>query len=1010
MSAYTAGQYDRATQRWRRRGGAPWLGLTVLALLYAASGLRLIPEGALAVRESPLLGYLAGLPPVKLEPGWCLAPPGLFRIAQYEARSLGRVLGEPEPLRLKTPEGSTVVASVEMDLAVAPQEVVRLHGACGGDLDAWLAERLRGELEAMLATPEFSPLSRAILPRVEASARLRLAEAGRNAGLEVASLRFRQLGYEGAPLIASGPQATARRKVLWLAVDSFDWDIARPLMEAGRMPHLKRLVEEGASGDLQPVAPLLSPVIWTSVATGKTPGKHGIVDFVASDPATGAVIPVTSTLRRSRAFWNILSDAGVSVGVIAWWASFPAEPVQGFMATDRIAYQLFRDRIRDVAGDDLLKTHPRDLFGDIAPLIVPPAQIADGEVGRFINLRRHGARFSPDDRERVNEFKTVLASARTYAGIGMKLFEARPTEVRVIYFEGPDTASHLFMPFAPPRSEGVAEEKVEMFGRVVPEFYAYQDEWIGRFIQRFADSDTTIVLCSDHGFKTGSDRPGTESRISKGRAADWHNREGMIVLAGKDVRRGGRILGATVMDLVPTLLALYGMPVGEDMDGKVLTAALTEEFLQRHPARSVATYETAESRSETRVARVSEGDQELLQKLQSLGYIQQSMPTASVNQGTIHLQAGQYPQAIKAFEAALEKLDQDRVRLSLARAYRLNGDLEKARLTLEGLLSKGFERAAVLSEMAAIQRDQKDWEGAERLLKEALEADPKSAEARLLFARMYEQRRLWPEAVAAYRKVLEVDPSAADAYNQIGFILRVQGKLPEAILNFEKAIEVNADLTGPYNNLGLLYRELGRTDRAREILETGVAMAPRSHILHNSLGSLLVDIGEVDRALASFEKALELAPNYAEAVYNLALIYEDQGRNERAGEYYRRLLELEPGNVEARLSLALALMKQRNEKGAVPLLQEVVEKDPQNFKGLAALGKIHLSRGRTQEAVALLERAGRVDDKVVRLWNDLGRGYLALGRPQDARDAFLRSLQIDPKQPEITRELSRLGG
>lgn len=993
-----------APRRWPWRIAAA-LGAAILAAAYLAGSIVRVSGDVLCVRDRALLPAT----PVALSPGWHLVPLGFLRVHRYPAGGSELVVGEPQPLRIPTREGSEVVATLEVGLQVEPESVVQLHSACAGDLGGWLEERARALLADLIASREFAPLTRERVPAMEEAGRRRLAEAA-GGGIEITALRFLRLGYEGAPPIASGPRARAGRRLLWIAVDSFDWDIIHPLIEAGRMPNLERLIEDGAWGNLQSIPPLLSPVIWTSVATGKGPDKHGIVDFVATDPASGAVIPVTSTLRKTRAFWNILSDAGASVGVVAWWASFPAEAVQGFMATDRIAYQLFKGRIRDDPLDASLKTYPPDLYRRIASLIRPPAEVPDEEVARFVDVKRFGSRLSDDDRSRVDELRTILAAASTYANIGMKLFAEIPTDVRVIYFEGPDTTSHLFMPFMPPAAPGVPPEKVEWFGRAVPEYYAFQDERIGGFVEAFADEETTILVCSDHGFKVGAERPETESRISHGKAADWHAREGIVLFSGKDIRRGGRILGASVVDLVPTLLALFGLPVGKDMDGKVLTAALSEEFLAAHPVRTIATYDTSRPASGPRLARMTEGDQELLQKLQSLGYIQQSMPTARINQGTIHLQSGDYAAAVREFESALEKMDQEPVRLNLARAYRLAGRPEEAQRQLDRLLGGGWNRAAVLTEMAALNRDRRDWEGAERLLRRALEEDPKFAQAHMHFARLYEQQERWDEALASYRKAVDLEPTLADASNQIGVILQHQGKPSEAVVHFRRAIEVNPDLAGPYNNLGLIYREMGDLDRAREILETGIAMAPKSAILHNSLGSLYHDRGEAERGIRSFEKALDLNPEYAEAVANLATVHREAGRLERAAEHLRRLLELEPDNTEARLSLALVLMARKLDAEASATLREVLQKEPSNFKALVALGKIELRRGRTPEAVALLERAGEVDGGVTRLWNDLAAGYQGLGRTQDARAALQRSLRLDPNQPEVSRRLAEIGG
>src|SRR6266542_3226350 len=107
------------------------------------------------------------------------------------------------------------------------------------------------------------------------------------------------------------------------------------LAGAGRMPNLARLVREGRSLVLKSFVPILSPVVWTTIATGMTPDLHGVLDFQEVDPQTGASVPISGRSRRLPAVWNVASAEGLRVGVVGWWATHPAEEVNGFFVSDR---------------------------------------------------------------------------------------------------------------------------------------------------------------------------------------------------------------------------------------------------------------------------------------------------------------------------------------------------------------------------------------------------------------------------------------------------------------------------------------------------------------------------------------------------------------------------------------------------------------------------------------------------------------------------------------------------
>ncbi|UCF34348.1 MAG: alkaline phosphatase family protein, partial [Phycisphaerales bacterium] len=76
------------------------------------------------------------------------------------------------------------------------------------------------------------------------------------------------------------------RKVLIIGLDGATWNVLKPVMGEGHMPHLKRVVDTGVSGVLHSTIPPITPAAWTTFLTGKNPGRHGIIDFESYNPKT----------------------------------------------------------------------------------------------------------------------------------------------------------------------------------------------------------------------------------------------------------------------------------------------------------------------------------------------------------------------------------------------------------------------------------------------------------------------------------------------------------------------------------------------------------------------------------------------------------------------------------------------------------------------------------------------------------------------------------------------------
>ncbi len=386
------------------------------------------------------------------------------------------------------------------------------------------------------------------------------------------------------------------RRFLLVGLDGLEWSAVEPLLEEGKLPNLQALMDRGVWCRLRSLEPKRkSPVIWTTMATGKLPDKHGISDYV--DPTTKRLF--TSNVRSARTFWDLLGERGLAVTVIGWLVSWPAEEVNGYMVTDYFRYPPKPGR----ALPQKL-TYPDELLAEIEPLRVVDETIADSEVERFFDLRNamsgeEAQRLPVDEMFRemraisdleghIEQFKDFFAADRTFMAVAQHMIREHRTDVCVVYLRGTDSVSHKFWAAGWPDDVGVevAETDARVFGETVERYYEYADEMLGELVAEFGDN-ATVMVCSDHGFQ------GPRSPNERGGIKD-HGPLGVFVLAGAGIRSVGEIEETSVRDITPTILELFGLPIGDDMDGVVMTEAFEDDYLMAHPVRRIATYETTE--------------------------------------------------------------------------------------------------------------------------------------------------------------------------------------------------------------------------------------------------------------------------------------------------------------------------------------------------------------------------------------------------------------------------------
>jgi arylsulfatase A-like enzyme len=436
-----------------------------------------------------------------------------------------------------------------------------------------------------------------------------------------------------AVLVAGGcaRRPEPRPRLLIFGLDCATWTVLGPMIEAGEVPTIARLAREGAYGVLSTVEPVQSPPVWTTIATGVLPERHGITDFVARVPGTDRSVPVTSNLRRVKAFWNILSEKGISVGIVGWWPSWPAEEVNGFMVTDRawpvamsdggVPLGTGRGIIADVEIPEFPgRTWPDSLFEDFRPFIVLEKDVGPVELDRF---------FSDSQRvDPISDFyvRWVYARDRSFAEAGQAFWERERPDVYALYLNGIDVAQHYFWGYQRDLGFAVNDKNHRLYGQVIRNFYRYADRVIASHLES-APEDVTVLILSDHGFETKGElrqawERGEEVRTLEGaKDVPWdHGNNGVIIVSGPGIRRNFRIEEASVTDITPTILACYGLPVARDMDGRPLEAVFEPEFLRRHPISFVDTYETGAARADT-IPLETPLDEAAKERLKSLGYL-----------------------------------------------------------------------------------------------------------------------------------------------------------------------------------------------------------------------------------------------------------------------------------------------------------------------------------------------------------------------------------------------------
>jgi predicted AlkP superfamily phosphohydrolase/phosphomutase len=412
-------------------------------------------------------------------------------------------------------------------------------------------------------------------------------------------------------------------RVLIVGIDGATSRVMDAMFANHRLKNLRSIAERGVYGPIKSEAPALSPRVWTTVATGKVPAKHGVFGWVKpTDDETMELF--YSSDRVGYALWNILSDAGKKVAVVNWLITYPPERINGILISDHALSAQIREK-KDLA-QILVRTQGKELDSvkaahNSAAAIFPESwqENALAPSHATVVLTDVASPFADsaiDDGfgEHHETLQRFLDIDQRLASIALEIIDETKPDVTMVLLQGIDRVSHylfgcLESPVVyPPTFQPTTEQRLACQAALY-DYYEFTDQLIGRMLTRFDDDDLIIVV-SDHGFEARFKEP-----LTGGHDSEWTS-YGICVARGPRVHRHGLVYGTTAADITPTVLTWYGLPLAKDMDGR------PAGFLEPTTAPVPEAIETYDTKPVERLAEgESGGESDIKERLRNLGYL-----------------------------------------------------------------------------------------------------------------------------------------------------------------------------------------------------------------------------------------------------------------------------------------------------------------------------------------------------------------------------------------------------
>jgi tetratricopeptide (TPR) repeat protein len=261
------------------------------------------------------------------------------------------------------------------------------------------------------------------------------------------------------------------------------------------------------------------------------------------------------------------------------------------------------------------------------------------------------------------------------------------------------------------------------------------------------------------------------------------------------------------------------------------------------------------------------------------------------------------------------------------------------------------------------------------------------------------QHGKFEEANRLIRQALRVNPRSAKANSNLALALQQLNRLDDALASLDRALALEPDFLLALNNRGHVLWRLKRSEEALESLDRALALKPDYVDALCNRGNALVELQRLEEALASYDEALAISPKDAPALNNRANVLWGLERRDEAMQDYDRALALAPDDLSILKDRGSALADLHRNEEALACFDRALELKPDDpyflFKRGGALAQLK----RHEEALDCFDRAFAMDPGDIDALGNRGNALSALQRHAEAIASYDQALAINPESP-----------